>query len=234
MSLKRSSISIIIPVFHEANIINLVLDEIMLHDALHLKEVIVVDCIGDTIAAVEPKYLGWAKLQLLKSKTVGRALQMNTGASKASADILLFLHADTVLPRNALFYVIDLMRNSKLSAGAFDLSFDNNSLTYKLLANMATWRSRLLKCPYGDQALFVRKDVFEQMTGFMPMSLFEEVDFCRRMKRIGHELGFVKLKVVTSSSRYKKCFGCRVMRNGIITLMYYFGVDVEKLAKLYN
>ena len=234
MSLRRINISIIVPVYKESKIINAELRSLKVHDAEHLKEVIVVDCLGDTISAVEHDLITWDKLKLVKSEVKGRAMQMNLGASKATGDILLFLHADTELPRNGLFSVIDLMRNQKISAGAFDLSFDIDSLLYRITAFNSSMRSRLLHSPYGDQAIFVRRLIFEEILGFHNMPLFEDVDLCRRLKNNGFKIGFTGTAIVTSSRRYQKSYTMAILRHWWITVLYYFGIDVEKLAKLYN
>jgi rSAM/selenodomain-associated transferase 2 len=234
MSLKKSRISVVIPVLLELDIINSLLKSLRMHDAEHLREIIVVDYGNTTINSVDWQNGEWEKLNLISSNLRGRALQMNLGAKVAKGDILLFLHADTILPRNALFSIIDLLKDEKYSAGAFNLGFDDDSLKFKLLGIITSLRSKLTKIPYGDQALFVRKEQFDEICGFMPMSLFEDVDFCRRLKAKKFQIGIVSSKVLTSSRRFQKCFMCNIIKNWFITILYYLGYDVDKLAKLYN
>ena len=88
----------------------------------------------------------------------GRAKQMNKAANLASGSILLFLHADTILPKNALNLIRDSLNND-IVAGAFDLSFDSSKKALKLISKIASSRSRLTSLPYGDQAIFIKKDI---------------------------------------------------------------------------
>ncbi len=234
MSLKKLTISIVVPVFHEASLINTMLRDLQIFDVDYLLEVIVVDCIGDTVDAVNSSLASWEKLQLVKTKSQGRALQMNVGAAHATGDILLFLHVDTKLPQNAYFSIIDLLKPEIYDAGAFDMRFDVDNWFYRMIEFNISIRSRLTKTPYGDQAIFVRRKVFQKLKGYHPLPIFEDVDFCRRLKKLKFKIGFIKNHVITSARRYEKCWFCTLTRNWIITVLYYFGADVNWLAKFYN
>ena len=234
MSLKKVTISIIIPVYNEEDIINDSLRALKVHDVDNLNEVIVVDCKGNTNNAISEKNKSWNKVQLITTKAKGRALQMNVGAKHASGDVLLFLHADTKLPRNALFKIVDLLRKTNCSAGAFDLSYDNPKLQYKITAWVASMRSRLTKTPYGDQAQFIYRKTFEEVFGFHPLPLFEDIDIFRRLKKQGHTVAIIREAISTSARRYERCWFCTITRNILITILYYVGIHPEKLARMYN
>ena len=225
--------SIIVPVYKEAEQITDFLRALQVHDIDTLLEVIIVDPLGDTHAAIPDSLKGWEKLKLVSTDSQGRALQMNVGASEATGDVLLFLHADTRLPRNALFSLVDLLKKEKCDAGAFNLSYDDTRFRFTFIGWLASLRSRVTRNPYGDQGFFIRRKVFEELMGFHPLPLFEDVDICQRMKKRGYKIGFVSDAVVTSARRYQQCWICVSVQNIVLALLYYCGVNPEKLAKIY-
>lgn len=164
----------------------------------------------------------------------GRALQMNAGAWAASGDVLLFLHADTVLPTHALDDVRRLLQDERVAGGGFSLRFDDPAPSFRVIAFMSNLRAGLTGLIFGDQAIFVRRSIFERMGGFQEMALMEDWDFSLRMKKEGQVV--ISGLPVTSSAR-------RFRRHGVwrtvwlmqwIKLLYLFGVSPERLRAIYE
>ena len=160
---------------------------------------------------------------------------MNEGAKIASSDILLFLHADTILPNNALRYINKSFEDTNIKAGAFDLSFDTTNLALKTIAKVASWRSRFTKLPYGDQAIFIKKDSFEQINGYEDLLLMEDVHLMQKLKMHNHKIKILDAKVITSARKWQNSgIIYTTVRNWILVSLYYCGIHPNKLAKFYK
>lgn len=163
----------------------------------------------------------------------GRAAQMNAGAAACPADVLLFLHADTELPAGADL----LVRRATLGVhawGRFDVRIDSPRLALRLVAGMMNLRSRCTDIATGDQALFVRHELFQRIGGFPDLPLMEDIAISRELKRQGPP-ACLRERVSTSARRWE--------RQGVwrtIALMwrlraaYYFGADPRQLAIRYG
>jgi rSAM/selenodomain-associated transferase 2 len=225
--------SVIVPVYHESEHINALLDHLesrAREDRVEL-EIIVADGAAelDTLAAVRrPGVVG------VKSPP-GRGIQMNAGAMAARGEIYLFLHADTTLPPAAFSLIARLLEDPGLAGGAFDLSLDDRSFAFRLIGRTASRRSRLTRLPFGDQAIFLRSSVFKSQGGFPEIPLFEDVDLMRRLKSAGLSIGFIDEPVVTSARRWRK-FGLArtTLLNWFLVTAYFAGVPAEKLARFYR
>jgi glycosyltransferase involved in cell wall biosynthesis len=149
--------SIIIPVLHEADRINSLIEHIHSQGFEGGYEIIVVDGDpqGGTIKVIRDKQV----IPIVAEKS--RARQMNAGAAIARGEILIFLHADTRLSPGALKKISQVLENEKYVGGAFDLRIDSEKLLLKYIAARARLRSRLNRIPYGDQAIYVRKNYFD-------------------------------------------------------------------------
>lgn len=171
------------------------------------------------------------QFKLLNSKG-GRAAQMNKGASVASSDVLLFLHADTTLPEQALSEI------GHGRWGRFDIDFHDkhraNSLTLSLVEFMINARSRLSGIATGDQAIFVERTLFEQIGGFEPIAIMEDVALCKRLKTI--ERPFCsKLKVRTSARRWqRKGVWKTIFLMWALRFAYFVGVSPQRLSLFYK
>ncbi|UCH84627.1 MAG: TIGR04283 family arsenosugar biosynthesis glycosyltransferase, partial [Candidatus Latescibacterota bacterium] len=176
---QQPTISIIIPVCHEAERINHLVAHLRMIDTRRDCELIVVDGSADsgTIDVLDDNDV--IKLRSRK----GRARQMNAGAAAASGSILLFLHADTTLPREAIESIENALDADDTVGGAFRVRFDPDRFVYRVFAWIDSWRSRVTRIPYGDQAIFVRRDYFDQNGGFSDIPLMEDVDLMRRIRR---------------------------------------------------
>jgi rSAM/selenodomain-associated transferase 2 len=157
-----------------------------------------------------------------------RAAAMNTGAAVAPGDVLLFLHADTILPAGAGAAITTALHSS--AAGAFRIGFDRPR---PLLERIVNLRSRLFGVVYGDQALFATRAAFDRAGGFRPIPIMEDRDLAARLRRDGG-LTVVPLAVVTSSRRHRREGQVRtIARHWLIQALYTLGVAPERLARLY-
>ena len=147
---------------------------------------------------------------------------------------MLFLHADTILPKGWAAYIRDAVENRDTAGGAFRFSFSERSLKSSFVATMVNIRSRLFSLPYGDQAIFVRKKVFEKLGGVPDIPLMEDVEMVRRIGREGN-LVILDASVVTSSRRWDNIGWVKTtIINQSLLYLYLLGVPPGKLVKLYR
>ena len=163
----------------------------------------------------------------------GRGLQMNTAAQLSRSDVLLFLHADTILPDHARRSIADSLRDPRCIGGRFDVQFDRRSNLGRLVSNLMNIRSRMSGIATGDQAIFVRRDVFERMRGYSPIPLMEDLDFTRRLKKEGH-VAALRDKVTTSYRRWEQRGPVRtILLMWTIRFLYWLGVSPRTLSRFY-
>ncbi len=224
-------LSIVVPVLNEQSQINAAVEHIRAQSFDGAYEIIVVDGDpnGGTIRVVRDE----AVTCIAGSK--GRGRQMNAGACVSRGDVLLFLHADTRLPPSALTNVRRVLESGKYVGGAFDLAIDSQRWILKYIAARANMRSRWNRIPYGDQAIFIRKDYFEKIGGFKDIPLMEDVDLMWRIRKDGREIHILRDKATTSARRWEREGAiCTTLKNQIIVMLYYLGVHPDKLARLYR
>ncbi|TNF77648.1 MAG: glycosyltransferase [Acidobacteria bacterium] len=167
------------------------------------------------------------------SGSPGRGTQLNRGARETTAEALVFLHADTLLPPGAIEAVRGAVDAGRVGGG-FMVRFDDPGPIYRFGTRMVALRTRLTRSPLGDQAQFVTRDVFEQLGGFHDWPILEDLDFIRRLKRLG-ELEIIPHQVVTSSRRYVEGGAVRtVILNWLIWVLYFAGVSPRRLSRLYK
>jgi rSAM/selenodomain-associated transferase 2 len=193
-------------------------------------EVIVIDgdMEGNTIREIR-------NVDIIKSVSPkGRGKQMNKGASLAKGDILLFLHTDTELPEGAFTAISSIIGKAQCVAGSFDLGIKSERLIFRLIEQIVRVRTRITRIPYGDQAIFIRRDFFEKIKGYREIPLMEDVDLMKRMKKSGVRICIIPRKVKTSPRRWEKegILYC-TLRNRVLISLYHLGVDPEKLVKFY-
>lgn len=168
-----------------------------------------------------------------------RGAQLNRGAIAAmdcGADVLLFLHADTVLPKNAGRSVKEAIA-AGAPGGAFLLRFDRDGFVYRLGSRVVNQRTRLAFVPLGDQALFVTREAFRELDGFREWPILEDVDFAKRMRRRWgrRRLVVIENPVITSSRRFAAQGPARtVALNWLIWMLFAAGVSPHRLARLYR
>ncbi len=162
----------------------------------------------------------------------GRARQMNCGAAQARADILLFLHADTRLPVNAVKHILRAVADG-YRWGRFDVEFDSPHLIFKLIALLMNWRSRLTGIATGDQAMFITIQAFQAVYGFPEIALMEDIAISARLKRLGKPCCLTD-KAVTSARRWQQHGVLKtILLMWRLRLAYFFGADPDDLAARY-
>jgi len=168
------------------------------------------------------------------STSPSRAGQMNAGASIATGDIYLFLHADTRLPDRFDVHVRRTMQQSDVAAGAFKLRIDSDGSSLRIMEQVANLRSRYLKKPYGDQALFLNAALFHSLGGFPDLPIMEDYELIRLLGKKGRVV-VLPQTVVTSPRRWLNIGVWRTwMINQLVILGYYLGISPEKLARFYR
>ncbi len=219
--------SIIIPVLNEAATIQNSL--LTLQSLRDRADIIVVDggSVDDTVARATP----YADKILLAKQ--GRATQMNHGASAATGDILVFLHADTELPEHALALIAQGIHKHQ-PWGRFNIQLAGKHFMFTVIAVFMNWRSRITGIATGDQVLFVTKTAFNAVGGYPEIALMEDIAVSRALKKISPP---VCLTVqVKSSARRWEHYGIyrTILLMWSLRLQYWLGVDPELLAKHYR
>lgn len=222
------SVSIVIPVLNEAAEIEAVLQalaSLRQTDA----EVLVVDGGSSDGSAALARPLASRVLEAPR----GRAAQMNAGAAAARHDVLLFLHADTRLPRDADTLILEGLARSGRAWGRFNVAFDDGGWM-RVVALLMNWRSRLTGIATGDQAMFMTRAAFEAAGGFPAIPLMEDVALSRRLKRISRPL-CLRPPVITSARRWRKHGVLRtILLMWRLRLAYFLGAAPERLARRYG
>ena len=174
------------------------------------------------------------RLQLkVLSSPRGRGAQMNLGARAASGDVLLFLHADTRLPPSALDNICAAMDDSQCVGGRFDVELDGDHWMLKIIGAMISLRSRLTKIATGDQAIFVRRAVFEAIGGYPEIPLMEDIAFSRALKRHGR-VACLRSRVVSSARRWETEGVWRtILKMWTLKSLYLLGVSPFRLKRYY-
>lgn len=225
------AVSVIIPVLNEAHGINACLETLFAQFPDEIFEVIVVD--GDPEGSTIRQIFHPKVIRLCAMK--GRGKQMNAGAQTARGEILLFLHADTRLPDNAFSGIRQVMADKQYVAGAFTLRFESQKLAFALIAGAASWRYRLTRLPYGDQAFFMSRGYFNEIGRFAEIPIMEDVDMMRRIRKRGERIRILLDAVTTSPRRWEKeGILYSVIRTWTIAFLFACGADPNRLAKYYR
>ncbi|MGI8966547.1 MAG: TIGR04283 family arsenosugar biosynthesis glycosyltransferase [Limisphaerales bacterium] len=191
-------ISIIIPTLNESGPLPVTLEKVRANYSPH--EIIIADGgSNDSTLAIASA----ARAKIVRASFPNRARQMNLGAREATGDIFLFLHADTQLRETSLAQIENALRDQRVVGGGFARRFDCDSFFLRATCAVATWRSKLFGWFLGDQGIFVRRKVFEELCGFKEMNLFEDVDFSRRLAGAGKTIT-PKPSIISSARRFEK------------------------------
>lgn len=161
-----------------------------------------------------------------------RGLQMGEGAKVTRGDWIVFLHADTRLSPQACSCIREL--DPAVRGGAFRLRFDSPRFAYRVLERVVRARTRSLRLPYGDQAIFCRREAYAAAGGMPALKVMEDVAFIRALGRTGR-LVFPAIEAVTSPRRYEQRGPIRSsMRNLWLLARYFAGADTTDLARAYQ
>jgi rSAM/selenodomain-associated transferase 2 len=220
------TISLVIPVLFDADFASALLSSLPSGCSI---EVIVVDGAGDPrLAAIVAACPG---ATLLRAER-GRGRQMNAGAAAASGTWLLFLHADSTLPAGWFDAIARL--GDDVAGGWFRFALDDRAWQARIIERLTAWRVSRLQLPYGDQGIFVRRDVFAKLGGFPDFPLMEDVAFVRRLIRVGTVVE-VPLPLRTSARRWRRDgWFRRSTKNLALVGLYFLGVAPERLARWYR
>ena len=221
-------ISVIIPTLNEASCIALCLDSLALMRRRG-HEVIVVDA-GSTDATVS---LSKTNTDSVLTTSKGRARQLNHGAEKASGEMLVFLHADTLLPENADEILNSLMTEDEVW-GRFDVRLSGTKFIFRIIEFLMNQRSRLSAIATGDQAIFVSRQLFNRVGGFPEIDLMEDINICANLKKIKRPV-CLKQKVRCSSRRWEKNGITKtILKMWMLRLRFALGEKPERLAREYE
>lgn len=227
--MMHTCLSIIVPMLNESE----QLPELLEH-LLHWKrlgcEVILVDGGSNDQSPEKAEALGF---QVTRSGK-GRALQMNTGAAIAKGTILLFLHADTRLPNDADISIIETIQMKGHDWGRFNVFIHGQPFMLKVIAWFMNHRSRLSGIVTGDQAIFIKKSLFNQIGGFPVQALMEDIELSKRLKRISKPAALSK-KVITSGRRWEQQgIWKTIYLMWRLRFLYWRGTSADDIAALYR
>lgn len=218
-------ISVVIPTLNEESHIEKTLQSITKQDGDY--EFSVVDGGStDNTVTIAKRYT-----TVIKSKC-GRAIQMNTGAKACSGDILLFLHADTILPDNAFREIRKRMKDDTVAGGSFYIAFDADTFTLRGVSFITRFNFRLFH--FGDQGIFVRRNIFQTLHGYKEMPIMEDYDFYKRLGRQGKVI-LIRTPVISSARRFiRKGVIRQLLINKFVVLAYWAGVDIQTIKRFYD
>lgn len=224
---KHKKISVIVPVYNEESNMHSIQTELKKMKGC---EVIFVDggSTDNTLALVEKQYT-------VVHSAKGRALQMNKGALESSGSVLFFLHADSILPDNAVEQIHAATEHCNF--GCFHISFTSHAFFFTICAFMSNMRAILFKIPFGDQGLFIERTVFFESGMFPEIPIMEDYQFSLNMKKTKEKLCIIKAHIITSARRYKGSFFHKLktaIHMFYLRSLYRRGKNIKEIARMYK
>jgi rSAM/selenodomain-associated transferase 2 len=219
-------VSVIIPILNEIESIGEMMA--MLKNIEDIHEIIFADggSIDGTLDLITSEF------KLVRSER-GRGIQLNKGAEAASGDVLLFLHCDSVLSKDAIRYIDESLQQGYVG-GCFSLAFNKKGFLLDLIAYLSNLRVKLLKVMFGDQGIFIKKEVFDQLGGFPEIPIMEDLEFSLKFKKSAR-IKQVEGKIITSARRFEKNGVLKtIMFMHKMKLLYFLGKRPEELYNLYK
>ena len=233
-----ATISIIIPIRNEADNLPQLFDNINSLKPSPQQVILVDGGSKDDSISITQRYIeelildnksaiNWQAVE----SVAGRAAQMNTGAALATSEVLLFLHADTQLPIDAISEVAAAIETAEW--GRFDVQLDSRQPMLWVVSTMINWRSRLSDIATGDQAIFIKRALFKQIGGYPKQALMEDVELCKRLKGIAKP-ACLKSKVITSARRWQQHGTWRtIILMWQLRFDYWRGVSTDNIKARY-
>jgi rSAM/selenodomain-associated transferase 2/rSAM/selenodomain-associated transferase 1 len=222
-----SCASVVIPALNEAGQITATLASVL---AGRPREILVVDG-GSTDDTIQRARKSGAAVV---TSQPGRARQMNAGAAQATGNVLVFLHADTLLPADWLEVVSGTLQTTAVAGGAFGFRVSPTFPGSRILEWATNLRSRWFQKPYGDQAFFMKRSLFEELGGFADMPIMEDYEFIGRLKKQGR-IVTAAAHVLTSARRWRHLGLPRAtLINAVVIAGYHLGASPKSLASLYQ
>ena len=223
------TISIIVPILNEAAQLPELLEHLLEYKRAAC-EILLVDGGSTDQSPEQAEALGFTVIYSEK----GRAVQMNTGANAAKGDVLLFLHADTRLPEHAHQIIERALENEHVLWGRFNVVITGQAFMFKVIAWFMNQRSRLSSIVTGDQAIFIKRNMFEKIGGFPDQALMEDIEFSKKLKRISKPIA-LKDKVSTSGRRWEqKGIWRTIILMWSLRYAYWRGVSADVLITKYR
>lgn len=220
-------ISIIVPVLNEEKAIENLLKG--LNSLKGEKEIVVVDG-GSSDSTVE---IASNYGKVVRSKK-GRGVQMNEGAKIARGNVLWFVHSDSKVSQNALEAIKKAIEEGYIGGGFSLYFYDYDTRFMRFVSVTSNWRAKYLKLFFGDQGIFVRRDIFDELRGYKEIELMEDWDFSRRMAKKGR-MKLLKARIGTSARRFKQGGQLKtLLLMHKIKILYVLGVSPSKLSKIYR
>lgn len=227
------NLSVVIPAYGEEAIINRTIDAVESLDGYSPSSVEIIVSDGHPAATTLGVIPDRDVIRLRASS--GRARQMNAAARIAKGRIILFLHADSTPPRDALTLIEQVFIDPRVKAGAFELDILGRSFFFRLVSILTNLRSRIGRIPFGDQGQFFLASYFARIGGYRDIRLFEDVEIMKRMRKRGDRILILRSKMGTSPRRWldEGMILC-TLRNRLIAALYAMGADPDFLASMYG
>jgi len=217
-------ISVIIPALNEERYLPGTLERLKQSD--HIEVIVVDGGSADRTADIARSFTG-----KVFSVSPGRARQMNEGARMAEGDVLLFLHADSLIAPGGLDKILPALQENGAVGGAFRLKIDSGNFFLKSLACLTNLRCLVSGVPYGDQGIFILRETFQKIGGYPEIPILEDVELARKMKRAGKTV-LLNERVMTSARRWaKEGLLMTTVRHRWIMLLYFLGVSPRRLGR---
>lgn len=220
-------ISIIVPVLNEERSIEKILSQLNNLDGE--KEIIVVDGgSSDNTVEIASKY------SIVVQSKKGRAKQMNKGAEVAKGDILWFVHSDSIICEDSLLCIENTIKKGYIGGGFSLYFYDYNTRFMRFVSKTSNMRARYLGLYFGDQGIFVRKDIFDKIGRYKEIELMEDWELSERLRKIG-KMKLLDIKIGTSARKFKTegQFKTLLLMHKIKAL-YVLGVSPSKLNRMYR
>jgi len=225
---SRLRISVVIPSWRDAENLQSLLPGLAAEE--RISETIVVDASGDEKA--ERIALASGAI-FIPCPTPNRGVQMNLGAAASSGDVILFQHCDTCLEGAHLEAIEIVLADPNVVGGAFFRKFDGRHPRLMWLESVARFLTRRGGTLYGDQSIFVRREVFQRLGGFAKIPLMEDVEFSRRLRAAGR-VAVLDPPVASSARRHLRKGAWRTtIQNGLFIVLYNVGVSPHRLHRWY-
>ena len=225
---SRLTISVVVPSWRDADNLAVLLPK--LANFARVRETIVVDASGDDRTARTVRDAG---ATLIGCSIPNRGAQMNLGATVATGDVVLFQHADSLLTEEHIAAIVTALRDPAIIGGAFYRKFDQRHPRLMWLETVARYLTRRGGTLYGDQSVFVRRDLFLELGGFAKIPLMEDVEFSRRLRAAG-KIAVLDPPVRTSPRRHARRGAWRTsVQNGLFLVLFKFGASPERLHRWY-
>lgn len=219
-------VSTIIPIYNEESTIEAFQDSIRFLN--EESEVIFVDggSTDRTLELIRPEF------KVIQSGK-GRAVQMNTAAKQSTGDILFFLHCDSEAPRTAIAEICEVMK--KYDFGCFGIKFHSHNIWMTCCQIISNHRIKDRKVVFGDQGIFIKRELFFAVGGFPNLPIMEDYQFSLTLKEKGVKIGIAKSRIYTSDRRFVEGGRLRVMwKMNRLRAMYRKGVDINEISKMYR